>query len=82
MHIRGNQPNPINPYAAAAEKVSAAQRAASIRRKLVKSAGEAETASTPDEVFLATRWMDARPSQSESRARQRNPASAKVTEAA
>ena len=39
MHIHGNQsnPNPINPYAAAAEKALAANRSSNIRKKLLKS---------------------------------------------
>jgi hypothetical protein len=44
MRIHGNQANlnTINPYSAAAEKATAAQRAADVRKKLLKSASGIE----------------------------------------
>jgi hypothetical protein len=60
MHIHGNQLNlnTVNPYSAAAEKAIAAQRAADVRKKLLKSAGEIEAASNPEETSFLGLWMD------------------------
>jgi hypothetical protein len=62
MHIQRNQmnSNAVNPYSAAAEKAFAAQRAAAVRKKLLKSASEITGASTPEESFMVGRWMDSR----------------------
>jgi hypothetical protein len=51
--------NPVNPYAAAAEKAMAAQRAAGGRKKAVKSVRAAEGASTPEEALMISSWMNA-----------------------
>jgi hypothetical protein len=51
--------NPVNPYAAAAEKAMAAQRAAGGRKKAVKSVRAAECASTPEEALMISSWMNA-----------------------
>ena len=61
MHVHGNQANlnPVNPYAAAAEKAMAAQRTAGGRKKAVKSAQVAESASTPEEALMISSWMNA-----------------------
>jgi hypothetical protein len=61
MHIHGNQLslNTINPYSAAAEKALAAQRAAEVRKKLLKSADSIEAASNSDVAPLLGLWMDA-----------------------
>lgn len=60
MHIHGNQLslNTVNPYSAAAEKALAAQRAAEVRKKLNKSAGEIEGISNPEEASLFGLWMN------------------------
>ncbi len=65
MHIHGTQtnPNPVNPYAAAAEKALAAKRSSSSRKKLLKRAAEVENTPSPDEAFMVGRWMDSRYSQ-------------------
>jgi hypothetical protein len=60
MHIHGNQanPNPINPYADAAEKALAANRSSSTRKKLLKRAAEVENRPAPDEASIVSRWME------------------------
>jgi hypothetical protein len=50
--------NAMNPYSAAAEKAIAAQRAADVRKKLLKSAVIGEAPPTPDEVRMVGEWMD------------------------
>jgi hypothetical protein len=40
----------VNPYSAAAEKVAAAQRAAAVRKKLLKSAATIKSASISEET--------------------------------
>jgi hypothetical protein len=68
MHIHGSQmnPNAVNPYSAAAEKAVAAQRAADVRKKLMKSATDIEGVSSPEEAFMVGQWMDSRHSQVQS----------------
>ncbi len=63
MHIQRIQMNiaSVNPYAAAAEKAVAAQRAADIRKKLAKSATALDPASTPDEAFTVGHWLSTQP---------------------
>jgi hypothetical protein len=65
MHIQRSQMNlnAVNPYSAAAEKALSAQRAAAVRKKLLKSARGIEGASSPEEAFMVGRWMDSRYSQ-------------------
>jgi hypothetical protein len=79
MHIHGNQMNinTVNPYSAAAEKAVAKQRAAAVRKKLMKSARNIEGASSPGEAFMIGRWMDSRYSQSQSEKQQHASASGK-----
>jgi hypothetical protein len=59
MHIHGSSMsiNSINPFSAAA------QRAANVRKKLMKSATDIEGVSSPDETYMIGQWMDARHSQ-------------------
>jgi hypothetical protein len=59
MHIHGNQLNlnTINPYSEAAEKALAAQRAAEVRKKLLKDASDIEGISSPEESTLLGLWM-------------------------
>ena len=69
MHIHASQMNmnATSLYSAAgAEKAAAAQRAADIRRKLMKSASDIEGVPSPDEAFMIGQWMDSRHSQVES----------------
>jgi hypothetical protein len=65
MHILRSQISihAVNPYSAAAEKAVAAQRAAAVRKKLLKSAREIEGASPTEEALMIGRWMDSRYSQ-------------------
>jgi hypothetical protein len=60
MHIHSSQMNlqALNPYSAAAEKAAATQRAADVRKKLMKSATDIEGISSPDETYLVSQWMD------------------------
>jgi hypothetical protein len=51
--------NPVNPYSAAAEKAIAAQRAADVRKKLVRSAAGIEGASGPEGDLMIRQWMNA-----------------------
>jgi hypothetical protein len=68
MHIHGH-PMSVNPadfYAACQGEMAAnAQRAAEVRRKLLKVAAQIEDA-TPEETLLISQWLDARHSQTES----------------
>jgi len=55
MHIHGNSMtvNAANFYSATQEeKAAAAQRAASVRKKLIKSASDIEGAATPEETLM------------------------------
>ena len=69
MHIHGNSMivNAANFYGAAqGERAAAAQRAAEVRKRLLKSGSEIEGAATPEESLLIGQWMDSRHSQVES----------------
>jgi hypothetical protein len=69
MHIHATQMNmnSASLYSAAgAEKAAAAQRAADVRKKLMKSASGIEGASSPEEAFMIGQWTDSRHSQVES----------------
>ncbi len=59
MRIHGNQANlsAVNPYSAAAEKAAAAQRAADVRKRLLKRAAEADKTAVPHEAQLVGKWM-------------------------
>lgn len=66
MHIHGNSMsiNAANFYSAAQkEKTAAAQRAADVRKKLLKGASKIEGARTPEGSMLIGQWMDSRHSQ-------------------
>jgi hypothetical protein len=58
MHIHGNQMNlnAINPYSAAAERAVATQKAADVRKKLMKGGADMEGVSSPDEPFTVG-WL-------------------------
>jgi hypothetical protein len=69
MHIHANQMNmnSASLYSAAgAENAAAAQRAADVRRKLMKSASDIEGVASPDEAFMIGQWTDSRHSQVQS----------------
>jgi hypothetical protein len=48
------------------ERAAAAQRAAGVRKKLIRSASELEGAATPEETLMISQWMDSRQSQVQS----------------
>jgi hypothetical protein len=59
--------NAANFYSATMEeRAAAAQRAAGVRKRLMKSASEIDGAATPEETLLIGQWMDSRHSQVES----------------
>jgi hypothetical protein len=63
MHIHGNSMavNAANFYSATQEERAAAtQRAASVRKKLIRSASEIEGAASPEETLMIGQWMDTR----------------------
>jgi hypothetical protein len=69
MHIHGKSmnANPADFYAASqGEKVANAQKAAEIRKKLLKGAAQIEGAATPEETLMISHWLDGRQSQTES----------------
>ena len=77
MHINGNSMavNQADMYSAAqGERATAAERAAEVRKKLLKSAGQIE-GSTPEETLMISQWLDSRHSQTQSAAEYRVAAS-------
>jgi len=59
--------NAANFYSATQEeRAAAAQRAASVRKKLIRSASELEGMASPEETLLIGQWMDSRHSQIDS----------------
>jgi|HubBroStandDraft_1064217.scaffolds.fasta_scaffold51793_2 hypothetical protein len=66
MHIHGNQMNfnAVNPWSAAAERAAATQKAADVRKKLMRSASDIEGVSSPDEPFMVGRLTNQRHGQS------------------
>jgi len=80
MHIHGNSMtiNAANFYSATQEeRAAAAQRAASVRKKLIKRASEMEGAATPEETLMIGQWMDSRHSQVQSEEQYDNSVSGK-----
>ena len=66
MHIHGNSMSiqSASLYAAAqGEKAAAAQRAAEVRKRLLKSAQSIESGADPDATLLIGQWLDSRHSQ-------------------
>jgi hypothetical protein len=63
MHIQRNQMNitSVNPYSASAENAIAAQRAAKVRKKLIKSTTDIDVSSNPQAPFIVGHWLDAQP---------------------
>jgi hypothetical protein len=69
MRIHGNSMtvNATDFYSATQqERAAAAQRAASVRKKLIKSASEIDGAASPEETLMIGQWLDSRHSQVES----------------
>jgi hypothetical protein len=66
MHIHGNSMavNAASFYSAGqSEKTAAAQRAADVRKKLMKAGSVTEAVATTEETLMIGQWMDSRPSQ-------------------
>ena len=64
MHIHGNSMNvnAANFYSVGnGEKSAAAQRAAEVRKRLLKSAAGVNSAASPEETLMIGQWLDARP---------------------
>ena len=70
MHIHGQHPMSVNPadfYAASqGQRAVEAQRAAEVRKKLLKNGAQIDGAATPEETLMISQWLDARQSQTES----------------
>jgi hypothetical protein len=79
MHIHGNQMNfnGTNPYAAAAEKAAASQKASDKRSKLLKSAGDIATIPNAAEAFIMSKWMDPKQGPAQGNAEYQTPAAGK-----
>ena len=65
MHPAAIGLQPISSYAAGNERAVASQRAAEIRKRLLKSAQslESDAATDPDATLLIGQWLDSRHSQ-------------------
>lgn len=66
MHIHGNlmNVNAANLYSAAqGERATVAERAAEVRKRLLKSATGLDAGASPEETLLIGQWMDGRHSQ-------------------
>jgi hypothetical protein len=80
MHIHGNSMsvNAANFYSATQEERAAtAQRAASVRKKLIRSSSEIDGAASLEETLMIGQWMDSRHSQAQSGERYPNSVSGK-----
>jgi hypothetical protein len=79
MHIHGNSMsiNAASFYSTAQQEKAAAQRAAGVRKRLIKSASEIEGAATPEETLMIGQWMDSRHSQVQSGEQYNNSVSGK-----
>jgi hypothetical protein len=70
--------NAANFYSAThEERASAAQRTASVRKKLIRSSSEIEGAASPEETLLIGQWMDSQHSQGQNEEQYPNSASGK-----
>jgi|HubBroStandDraft_5_1064220.scaffolds.fasta_scaffold37553_4 hypothetical protein len=60
MHIHPNPMslNPANSWSPAADRAAATQKAADLRRKLMKSASDIEGIPSPDEAYRVDRLTD------------------------
>jgi hypothetical protein len=79
MHIHGNSMNvnAANFYSVGNSEKAAAERAAAVRKKLMKGAATVEGAETPEESLMIGRWLDSSPSQNEGDADYHSAASGK-----
>ena len=80
MHIHGNSMNvnAANFYSVGnGEKAAAAERAAAVRKKLLKGAASVDGAESPEETLMIGRWLDSRQSQNEGDAEYHSAASGK-----
>jgi hypothetical protein len=63
IHLSAIGLHSINISAAGSERAAAAQRAAEVRKRLLKAAQEAAPDATPEESLLIGQWLDSRHSQ-------------------
>jgi hypothetical protein len=83
MHIHGNPMNYTLPgvtSAAAAENAATRERAAEVRRRLLKSAAAVEAPASPEEAFLIGRWTGSSAIPEASPEPARTPGSGRVSE--
>jgi hypothetical protein len=67
MHIHSMGVNPANFYAASeGERAANAQKAAEVRKKLLKSGAQIDGAASPEETLMISHWLDGRQSQTQS----------------
>jgi hypothetical protein len=73
--------NAANLYSATQEeRAAAAQRAANVRKRLIRSASQVEGAASPEETLMIGQWMDSRHSQVENEEQYFNSVSGKDPE--
>ena len=80
MHIHGNSMavNAANFYSATQEeRAAAAQRAASVRKKLIRSASDLEGMASPEETLLIGQWVNSQQHQLQSEEQYDNSGSGK-----
>jgi hypothetical protein len=63
MHIHSAAIGPISTYAAVNQRAAAAQRAAEVRKRLLKAAQTAISDASSEEILLVGRWLDSSPGQ-------------------
>lgn len=81
MHIHSMAVNQANLYSAAqGERAAELQKAADVRKKLLKAASQADAAATPEETLLINHWTDSRHSQVQSEDAYRSAASGRISE--
>ena len=81
IHVNSMTVNAANFYSATQEeRAAAAQRAARVRKKLIRSASEIESAASPEETLMIGQWMDLRHSQVQSEEQYPNSVSGKDTD--
>jgi hypothetical protein len=68
MHIHGNSMtiNAASLYSTTQQEKAATQRAANVRKKLLRNASEIEDAATPEEALMIGQWMNSGHSQVQS----------------
>ncbi len=81
MHIHASfmNMNSATLYSAAgADKAATAQRAADVRKRLMKSPSAMEGPSRPDEAFILGQWMNSQPGQPQNQDQQHATLTGKV----